>query len=112
MATRTNRVKMHFTSMRQADVPHARNGKHKEIVTRILSDLDQIEKGFFGAPRMNHVKGHLLTGHHPQPFQGIFTVPGGFINITNPCLTRLRGDQRVVWIDRQGHPIQDLLNGA
>lgn len=36
---------MHFKSMRQADVPHARNGKHKEIVTRILSDLDQIDKG-------------------------------------------------------------------
>ena len=45
MATRTNRVKMHFKSMRQADVPHARNGKHKEIVTRILSDLDQIDHG-------------------------------------------------------------------
>jgi hypothetical protein len=39
------RSKMHFKSMRQADVPHARNGKHKEIVTRILSDLDQIDKG-------------------------------------------------------------------
>jgi hypothetical protein len=36
---------MNFKAMRQADVPHARNGKHKEIVTRILSDLDQIEKG-------------------------------------------------------------------
>jgi len=43
MATR--RGKMNFTSMRQADVPHARNGKHKEIVTRILSDLDQIDGG-------------------------------------------------------------------
>ena len=45
MATRTKPAKMHFTAMRQADVPHARNGKHKEIVSRILSDLDQIEKG-------------------------------------------------------------------
>lgn len=45
MATRNGRAKMNFKSMRQADVPHARNGKHKEIVTRILSDLDQIEKG-------------------------------------------------------------------
>jgi hypothetical protein len=45
MATRTKRAKMNFKAMRQADVPHARNGKHKEIVTRILSDLDQIEKG-------------------------------------------------------------------
>ena len=39
------RSKMNFKAMRQADVPHARNGKHKEIVTRILSDLDQIDKG-------------------------------------------------------------------
>ena len=39
------REKMNFKSMRQADVPHSRNGKHKEIVSRILSDLDRIEKG-------------------------------------------------------------------
>ena len=45
MATRNGRAKMNFKSMPQADVPHARNGKHKEIVTRILSDLEQIEKG-------------------------------------------------------------------
>jgi len=45
MATRPKRAKMNFTAMRQADVPHARNGKHKEIVTKILSDLGQIEKG-------------------------------------------------------------------
>jgi hypothetical protein len=36
---------MNFTSMAQTDVPHGRNGKHKEIVTRILSDLDQINEG-------------------------------------------------------------------
>jgi hypothetical protein len=36
---------MNFKSMPQADVPQGRNGKHKQIVTRILSDLDQIEKG-------------------------------------------------------------------
>lgn len=45
MATQTRRPKMHFKEMRQADVPHGRNGKHKEIVTKILSDLDQIEAG-------------------------------------------------------------------
>jgi hypothetical protein len=27
------------------DVPQGRNGKHKEIVTKILSDLDQIKPG-------------------------------------------------------------------
>jgi hypothetical protein len=36
---------MNFKSMWTADVPHGRNGKHKPIVTRILSDLDQIDSG-------------------------------------------------------------------
>ena len=45
MAARTKRTPMNFKSMPQADVPQGRNGKHKQIVTRILSDLDQIEKG-------------------------------------------------------------------
>jgi hypothetical protein len=36
---------MNFESMRTADVPRGRNGKHKIIVTRILSDLDQLEAG-------------------------------------------------------------------
>jgi hypothetical protein len=31
--------------MGQADVPQGRNGKHKEIVTTILRDLDSLEKG-------------------------------------------------------------------
>jgi hypothetical protein len=45
MAPRTKKVPMNFKGMRQADVPQGRNGKHKEIVTKILSDLDQVEKG-------------------------------------------------------------------
>jgi predicted lactoylglutathione lyase len=36
---------MNFKSMPQVDVPQGRNGKHKEIVTKILSDLDQVRKG-------------------------------------------------------------------
>jgi hypothetical protein len=36
---------MNFKSMLQADVPQGRNGKHKQIVTRILSDLDQVDQG-------------------------------------------------------------------
>jgi len=36
---------MNFKSMRQADVPQGRNGKHKDIVTKILSDLDQVKDG-------------------------------------------------------------------
>ena len=45
MSPRTARVPMNFKGMRQSDVPQGRNGKHKEIVTMILSDLDQIEPG-------------------------------------------------------------------
>jgi hypothetical protein len=39
------KIPMNFTAMPQSDVPHGRNGKHKEIVTKILSDLDQIPRG-------------------------------------------------------------------
>jgi hypothetical protein len=45
MAGRTRKTPMNFKGMPQTDVPQGRNGKHKEIVTRILSDLDQIESG-------------------------------------------------------------------
>ena len=33
---------MNFKSMPQADVPQGRKGKHNGIVTKILSDLDQL----------------------------------------------------------------------
>lgn len=45
MAPRKTNMPMNFKSMQQADVPQGRNGKHKAIVTKILSDLDQIPKG-------------------------------------------------------------------
>ncbi len=45
MAPRSKKVPMNFKGMPQADVPQGRNGKHKEIVTKILSDLDQLQKG-------------------------------------------------------------------
>ena len=38
-------VPMNFKSLPQGDVPQGRYGKHKDIVTKILSDLDQIEAG-------------------------------------------------------------------
>jgi hypothetical protein len=44
-AAKARRVPMNFTSMRRADVPRGRTGKHKAIVTKILSDLDQIAPG-------------------------------------------------------------------
>ena len=45
MAPLTKKTPMNFKRMPQVDVPNGRNGKHKQIVTRILSDLDQVEKG-------------------------------------------------------------------
>ena len=45
MARQAKKVPMNFKGMLQSDVPQGRNGKHKEIVTKILSDLDQVEEG-------------------------------------------------------------------
>jgi hypothetical protein len=45
MAAREKTTPMNFASMAQADVPQGRNGKHKQIVSKVLSDLDQIQKG-------------------------------------------------------------------
>lgn len=45
MGARNRKVAMNFKGMPQAEVPQGRNGKHKPIVSRILSDLDQIKTG-------------------------------------------------------------------
>ena len=39
------KTSMNFGTMEQTEVPQGRNGKHKEVVTRILSDLDQLTDG-------------------------------------------------------------------
>jgi hypothetical protein len=39
------KVPMNFKSMPQVDVPQGRNGKHKAIVSKILSDLEQVQEG-------------------------------------------------------------------
>jgi predicted lactoylglutathione lyase len=36
---------MNFKTMAQGDVPQGRNGKHKQVITQILSDLDQVPSG-------------------------------------------------------------------
>jgi hypothetical protein len=41
----TKTLPMHFRTMVQADVPQGRDGKHKEIVTTILKDLDRLKPG-------------------------------------------------------------------
>ena len=45
MSPRPQRNPMNFNTMAQVDVPQGRNGKHKQIVTKILSDLDQLKEG-------------------------------------------------------------------
>jgi hypothetical protein len=45
MPRKAKHVPMNFTSVARGDVPQGRNGKHNSIVTRILSDLDQIAPG-------------------------------------------------------------------
>ena len=39
------KASMNFKTMSQSDVPQGRNGKHKDMVSKILSDLDQIDDG-------------------------------------------------------------------
>jgi len=41
--TQTKTVPMHFKTMVQTDVPQGRNGKHKQIITTILEDLDRLK---------------------------------------------------------------------
>ena len=45
MSPRTDRFPAHFKTMAQVNVPQGRNGRHKEIVSTILKDLDQLEDG-------------------------------------------------------------------
>jgi DNA helicase TIP49 (TBP-interacting protein) len=41
----SSKMPMNFKTMAQIDVPKGREGKHKEVVTQILSDLDQMKAG-------------------------------------------------------------------
>jgi hypothetical protein len=45
MSPRSQKSPMNFHTMAQIDVPQGRKGKHKGIVTKILSDLDQLQEG-------------------------------------------------------------------
>jgi hypothetical protein len=39
------KIPMNFRTMQQTDVPQGRKGKHKQVVAKILSDLDKVQKG-------------------------------------------------------------------
>jgi len=40
-----NAAHMKFQSILQLDVPKGRDGKHKRIVTQLLSDIEQLKEG-------------------------------------------------------------------
>jgi hypothetical protein len=41
----SKRTTARFESILQSDVPKGRDGKHKQIVTQLLDDIDQLEDG-------------------------------------------------------------------
>lgn len=41
----TNTASLRFESIRQLDVPKGRDGKHKQIVSHLLSNIDQLTAG-------------------------------------------------------------------
>ncbi|HET7442658.1 MAG TPA: hypothetical protein VFJ47_15250 [Terriglobales bacterium] len=45
MSTRAKKTPMNFKTMAVPTVPQGRNGKHKKIVSQIVSDLDQVPEG-------------------------------------------------------------------
>jgi hypothetical protein len=45
MATRKQRPARSFKTAERSEIPTGRNGKHKDIVTHILNDLEGLESG-------------------------------------------------------------------
>ena len=45
MSPRGDKAAAHFKTMAQSSVPQGRKGKHQQIVTIILKDLDKLENG-------------------------------------------------------------------
>ena len=45
MRAQAEKSPAHFKTMAQANVPQGRKGKHQQIVTVILKDLDQLKDG-------------------------------------------------------------------
>ena len=43
MRSRIDQAPAHFKTMAQVNVPQGRNGKHKQIVSTILKDLDKLK---------------------------------------------------------------------
>jgi len=46
MSPGTDKAPGHFKTMAQASIPQGRKGKHQQIVSIILKDLDKLQDGF------------------------------------------------------------------
>ena len=82
--------KKNFTTMLQADVPKSRNGKHKQIVSAILSDLDSLKAGSalkiplkeLGDTKQN-VRSALSRGSHNAKRQIATATDAEFLYVWN-----------------------------
>ncbi len=45
MGNNGKRDHRHFATMAQGDVPQGRKGKHKEIIARVIADLEELPAG-------------------------------------------------------------------
>jgi hypothetical protein len=70
------RTALNFKTMLQADVPKGREGKHKEIVTQILSDLAQMNDGVAIKVPLKDLAERRLQFYGPQQ---AFNRPQSFI---------------------------------
>jgi hypothetical protein len=71
MATKSNKPagdnKLSFSSVKRSEVPHGRKGKHHDLVTEILADVDSLRKGTalkvpksaFGESKLTNVRAAL-----------------------------------------------------
>jgi hypothetical protein len=73
--------------------------------------VNQRGKRFFGAARVDHTEGYLLTGHHPESLEDPVTVPGGFIDVVDRGLPRLLSNHHIVRLNSLRHAVEDLLDG-
>jgi hypothetical protein len=59
VAAPAKKMHLNFGTTSQGDIPQGRNGKHKAVVTKLLSDLDQLPKGVALKIPMNELAGGM-----------------------------------------------------
>ena len=71
--------------------------------------VDEGGTGFVGPMGMQHGQRRGVTDHHPQPLERVREKPGRFIDRVDHCVTHLRGNRRVVWLNGLGQRDQGLF---